>query len=124
MARRWQPADLRGLTGAKCRHLRHQLGLDTKTLAGRADVGEKQIQMFEAGRLMRPQAEFVGNIGKALRQLYVERARDILAAYEPQIAADPDAGEFTREGAARRRVKRYQSYSTTHPVVAGGSDDA
>lgn len=117
MARRWKAPDLRALTGAKCRNLRQHLGLDTKTLAGRADVGEKQLQMFEAGRLMRPLPSFTSNIGKALRQLFVERARETLAAYEPEIAADPDAYEFTREGAARRRVERYQSYSTTHPAA-------
>ena len=124
MARKWQAPDLRALSGKKCRILRQHLGLDTKTLAGRADVGEKALQMFEAGRVMKPQAEFTSNIGKALRQLFVERARDTLAAYEPEIAADPDAGHFTREGAARRRVERYQSYSTTHPVADEDQDDA
>ena len=51
MARKWQAPDLRALSGKKCRILRQHLGLDTKTLAGRADVGEKALQMFEAGRV-------------------------------------------------------------------------
>lgn len=123
MARKWQAPDLRALSGKKCRLLRQHLGLDTKTLAGRADVGEKALQMFEAGRVMKPQAEFTSNIGKALRQLFVERAKETLAAYEPQIEADPDAGFFTREGAARRRVERYQSYSTTHAVTTDAIDE-
>ena len=117
MARKWRAADLRAVSGAKCKHLRKQLGLDLKTLAGRADVAEKQLQMFEAGRAFRAPPTFSSNIGKALRQLYVERAHEILAAYEPLIAADPDAHLFTREAAARRRVQRYDSYSTTHPVA-------
>ncbi len=124
MAKKWSVPDTRNLMGRQVYALRMKWSIDAPTLAGRADVGTKMLQKYEAGHLKNVPADFRSSVNKALRQMIVERAAETLRVYEAAIAADPDAHEYTREAAARRRRERYQSWSTTNMVAPDITDDA
>ena len=103
--------DLKKFTPKACRTHRLRWGIEPDALSGRADVARKTFADFEAARLY-ASTEIRVSIAKALRQMMFERAQELIETIGPEIAADPDAKNFTREAAALRRAQRYRSYST------------
>lgn len=102
-----QTIDIRDIDGRKARSERLRWGLDIPTVAGRADIGMSALGKFERGQLRKVPLIWRVNLARALRQLVYERAQEMVGLLGPAIAADPDAGDFTREAARKRRREQY-----------------
>ena len=110
--------ELHAITGPQARHLRIRWGMDINTVAGRADIGAQALGKFERGQIRKIKLIWRLNLCRALRQLTLERAQEMVALLAPVIAADPEAHLFTKEAARQRRAVMYG-----HPVPIA-SDDA
>jgi len=115
---KFKPIEIHAIDGPNARRLRIRWGLDIPTVAGRADIGMQALGNYEAGRIRKVKLIFKLNLCRALRQLILERAQEMVALLEPAIAADPEAHLFTRDAARQRRAEMYG-----HPVRLEGGDD-
>lgn len=115
---KFKPIETHAIDGPNARRLRIRWGLDIPTVAGRADIGMQALGKYEKGQIRKVKLIFKLNLCRALRQLVLERAREMVAVLEPVIAADPEAQLFTREAARQRRAEQYG-----HPIRLEGGDD-